>query len=133
MASAEYSPVIYVIEFDDMRIKVGRTVKCSQVLKRYQGVAKPWGRLVTRHWTSSEHANYEENERTLKRWLRSTAMPHTGKDGGAPGEWFSGISFDDVVQYAESLPKEPFSLEVFHRDNEQRMQGFISFLARLPK
>lgn len=106
------APVLYVVEFDDDCVKVGRTAYSDRVLRRYQSDGVRWNREVTKHWVSEPHFGNMDTERQLKQWCRQISTPRNGHgstrvdgtvDRGAGGEFFDDLSFDDAVSHAEFL------------------------------
>lgn len=101
--------VLYVVEFDDGGIKVGRTRYPQNVETRYIKDAKRFHVKVTRHWVGDEHAGVTSNETTLKRWCASRGTPRTGIKSGrgsAPSEWYDDLQFDEAVEKASSLTRD---------------------------
>ena len=89
---------IYVIEFDDGLIKVGRTRRPDQRIKTHESnVFNFTKKKIKNRWVSNSHGNCNQNELLLVRFCSSK-----GESTGSR-EWFSGVIFDEVVSYAKSL------------------------------
>jgi hypothetical protein len=87
---------LYVLEFSSGRLKVGFSTNLKARLANHASTAKAYGASITRTWTSPFHKEAKPNERQLLSLCRS--IPGVE----AEGEYFAGISWDEVVALAES-------------------------------
>lgn len=86
---------VYILEISTGRVKVGFTTSLKNRLATHAGTAKAYGATIERTWTSPLHKEARPNEAALITFCRS--------QGGVAreGEYFAGISFDDVAAFAE--------------------------------
>lgn len=91
---------VYVIEFSNGIVKVGRSQDIVSRLRAHGSAARNFGIEVTRRWESPCHLGWQQNEDALKRL--------TSELGGEPltAEFFSGVDFDALVEKARELPFE---------------------------
>lgn len=99
-------PVIYVVEFGDGCVKVGRTSHPERLKSRYEGDARRAATTLVRHWVSEPHHNHVTNEAHLIAWCQERGVARTGVNGDR-GEYFDGLTFEDVVAHAQTLTLEP--------------------------
>lgn len=88
---------IYVVEFGSGTVKVGRTVDPDQRMGHYERHAAIHGDVVVTHWVSPRHANHVGNELLLIRYCTVNGRVIAGR------EYFQGVSFGDVKDFAKSL------------------------------
>lgn len=108
---------IYVVEFSDTRIKVGRTAKPADRLYTHSTSARAFGLAIGRTWVSPIHNTSIGNERGLINFCATRATDRSG-------EFFAGVAFDDAVDFAESMP---FPLPGARAD---KRQAILSHVAR---
>ncbi len=93
---------IYVVEFGNGTLKVGRSGDPKRRVKNHEYLARRKGTEVSRAWTSGWHLAARNNETALIYHCHSyEGSKVTGR------EWFTGVDYASVVDYAESLVKEP--------------------------
>ena len=81
---------VYVIQTDDGRVKIGRSINPEKRIKSIEWKVK---RKVTQSYVSPDFGNYGDIENALLKKFR---------DEDSEGEWVAH-AFDDVVFSAESL------------------------------
>jgi hypothetical protein len=91
---------IYIIEFDNQTIKVGKASNPQARVRAHQSNAQPMGRSINRVWVSKVHGNYSANERALIAF-GSRASRETIR-----AEYFVGLPFAQVLRFAKSLQYE---------------------------
>lgn len=91
------SPYLYVIVIAFNRIKVGVTVSPELRLREHRGLAQAFGAESGRQWVSYPGVGTPENEAALVAFCAE----HAGRQFRR--EYFSGLAFEDVVEYAEIL------------------------------
>jgi hypothetical protein len=92
---------IYVIEFSNGTVKVGRTQDHDRRVAAHRSQGKKFGAVITDQWSSPEHAEWRQNE---------SRLIDIAKDLGgtvAANEYFTGVSFADVVARAQELTFTP--------------------------
>lgn len=91
---------VYIIEFTCGLIKVGKSFNPKSRISSHQSsVRSISGSGISRHWISSAHTNYSENELILIKYCELKCDKATSKGR----EWFNGCSFDEIVCYAEGM------------------------------
>ncbi|MCW2765687.1 MAG: hypothetical protein JWO11_1646 [Nocardioides sp.] len=93
---------IYVIEFSDLTVKVGYTQNADARLATHANEARQRGVCIVRQWISDPHTNATENEARLITFC----LEQGGEPSGASREYFPGLDYQSVQQYAQSLPTE---------------------------
>lgn len=92
---------VYVIRFSSGTIKVGRSSKLRSRLRKHALSANQMGTSITRYWVSDPCVNDVYNERLLVGFCAGRARRTTG---GMSGEYFEGLKFEEVRDFAASLP-----------------------------
>ena len=92
---------VYVLDFDNGTVKVGRTQNKQRRLKTHRSTARGFGMTVTDSWASPLHVEWCLNEETL--------MALAAKYGGTPvsPEYFSNADYAAIVSAATRLPFTP--------------------------
>lgn len=93
---------IYVIEFDNGLIKVGRSTNANQRIKSHVGSvnAISGGKLINK-WVSEDHTNEAENELKV---IRFCASKYGRSDKARLSrEWIVCANFDEIVKFASNL------------------------------
>lgn len=88
---------VYVIEFESGRIKVGRSRNVKQRTGQIASIAAAFDESIARTWSSDVHSQAIENEEAMISFCSKRGMQ-------SAREYFTGIKFDDVVAFAQSLP-----------------------------
>lgn len=89
---------IYLIEYQDGFVKVGRTADPRNRVESHWIDARKFGYQITRMWVSKTHANYVENEKEAIMHCNEFGEQKYGK------EYFSGEDlFDQVLPSLENL------------------------------
>lgn len=91
---------IYVIEFDNRTIKVGKTGNPRRRIEGHQSRALPMGRSINRVWLSTSHSNYAANERALIRFGTENSQSMIR------AEYFVGLAYAKARHFAKSLTFE---------------------------
>lgn len=113
-----YHGHVYVIQFSDQTIKVGRTRRPRHRIRAHQDDAAKFGIRIENVWLSRHHVEYKANERDLISHMHSLATLSAGS------EYFTGGSFSDATAYAQSLPTTAWSqAEVALREEEDRRRS----------
>lgn len=97
---------IYVMRFSNETVKVGRTTDPDERFERHKATARKDKSILTDFWVSPQHGNSDQTERKLIKFCQRTGLKHRGN------EWFSGLLYDDVVKYAQTLDLAPSHLEL---------------------
>lgn len=106
---------VYVIEFDNHTIKVGKTGNPRRRIEGHQSRALPMGRSINRVWVSKSHSNYAANERALIKF--GTENAHSM----IRAEYFVGLPYAKVWRFAKSLTFEAVDLaSIEERDKVRR-------------
>jgi hypothetical protein len=100
-APPERPGCVYVVEFSNGTVKVGRSQSPSARLAAHRTDGRKFGADLTGQWVSPEHAEWIGNETQLKIIARDLG----GKTNSA--EYFTGITFADVVARAQELTFTP--------------------------
>ena len=92
---------VYVIEFSNGTVKVGRTENPDSRMSAHAAAGKKFGALITDKWLSPQHSEWLANETRLKGIAAEL--------GGtvAAQEYFTGVGFADVVARAQELTFTP--------------------------
>ncbi|MEU9713942.1 hypothetical protein [Streptomyces sp. NPDC047976] len=85
---------LYIVEFSDGVIKVGRTADARERIKRHGWDARRRGAEIGRWWISVKHSNVDETERVMKQ----CCLRHWKLFDG--DEYFADADFDMAVTYA---------------------------------
>ncbi len=91
---------IYVLSFSDKTIKVGRTTDANAASRTASHKKVAQAQVVDR-WISEQHGDSNHTEKKLIEFCHQRGRLIRGK------EWFSGVSFPAVQQYAEGIEKQP--------------------------
>lgn len=113
-----YHGYIYVIEFSDLTVKVGRTNAPRGRIGNHRSDAAKFGIGISRLWVSEQHLEFAENERQL--------IAHAAANGSlsAGAEYFTDCDFDAVSTYASSLPMSRMSQdEISQREAESEARA----------
>lgn len=105
---------IYVIEFSDKTVKIGRTQSMERRGAQHDGDAQKFGLTIVRTWSSPAHRKYKSNENALGKYCRE--IP--GSENRAR-EYFTGVDFDDVVLFANGLDLSPSTPDERDADDEK--------------
>ena len=92
---------IYALQFSIDVVKVGMSVSPSKRLHTHYGYSRGLGISVVAQWISAPHLEAERNEAELIQFCRSRAR------GVNAREYFVGLRFEDVVEFAEGLTYIP--------------------------
>lgn len=121
---------IYVLQFASGVVKVGTTRNAAQRLRQHAVSALQHGGEIVAHWVSDPHRDAAANEQALINFCAERAERTTG---GERGEYFSGLEFAPVVEFAKSLPFEPakpVNAEVSDEQKEAFREGFARAFGR---
>lgn len=88
---------VYALRFDNDLVKVGLSRRLRSRLRTHAREAARYGVSPGEAWTSPAHDNFGENEQALIAFGRNHCSESTGR------EFFFGLRFDDLVDFAESL------------------------------
>lgn len=110
---------VYVIEFSNGVIKVGRTQNPEGRLSAHRGNARKFGAQVTNSWVSPLHEDWRENEHRLI----GIAWALGGEVRGE--EYFTGAAFDAMVRGASALRFTPPSPEALRERREDMLLGAL--------
>lgn len=103
---------VYVIEFENGRIKVGLTTHPRLRVSQHCAYGKAYGNPLVKGWLSPWHEGAIESEQALLAIARKLG-------GAAQGEFFTGVSFDDVVSRARRRRYVPVDV-VAHKAEDAR-------------
>ncbi|MEU2789063.1 hypothetical protein [Streptomyces sp. NPDC007100] len=92
---------VYVVSFESGLIKVGRSKSPTDRLRKYRQEGVIHVNPVAESWVSPLHAKWSDNEEQLIRFCEANG---TMASNGYRGEYFTGLSFEQVRSYAEGLP-----------------------------
>lgn len=126
MTDYERDGHVYVIEFSDGTIKVGRAGNWMRRLATHVGDAQKFGVSVIRTFCSIRHRDYASTERKLIAEARNTSTSQVRS------EYFGGADFDSLADFIESLPLAPSSADQQASDAaeaEERMRPWREHLA----
>ena len=90
---------IYVIEFSSGIVKPGRTRSWRTRRRDHEASGLVHGVEISREWVSPLHCEYRVNESMLLSFVADRGTRAHG------AEYFVGVDFDEIVEFAESLPK----------------------------
>lgn len=110
---------IYVVEFSDSTIKVGRALDLSRRLSAHRSDARRFGLNITRWWGSDIHRGYDDTESALIKFSEANGNVQGGR------EYFTDLDFDTAVEFATSiqLSRTPAPLAAFEaRESGERRQ-----------
>ena len=94
---------LYVLEATGGLVKVGFSIAPRNRRIGHVSDLKKRGLVITREWLSPEHVEAGLNEKALLAFCRHAG----GVNCGMGREWFSGVSFDDVVTTAATFDCTP--------------------------
>lgn len=100
---------VYVIEFSTGVVKVGRSNDPRSRLGKHHADAQLHGHRIVRCWLSALHLNDVENENALIAYGRHCCT------SSMRSEYFLGLPFDRVTEFAESLAFNPVTREEIAR------------------
>ena len=95
---SENAGCIYVIEFSNGTVKVGRSSTPDTRLATHRSQGRKFGADITDQWVSPRHAEWHANEAKLISIAKEL--------GGTPAaaEYFTGVAFADITERARDLP-----------------------------
>lgn len=108
----KHDGLVYVIEFSDHTIKVGKTKNWLSRLRHHTGDASRFGLTVLRTACSTVHRNYHASERELIARAAASAT-RTFRH-----EYFQGASYSALAEYVDQLPARPSSAEEIAADRD---------------
>lgn len=116
---------VYVVEFSDGTVKVGKARSLRSRLGNHRHDAEKFALSISRWWGSPLHRGYGDSEKQL--------ITHASTVGGIQGgrEYFSGVDFSGVVEFASSLqmtPTSPQLAESEEKQSHEKAQGFVRSL-----
>ncbi|MEU7327242.1 GIY-YIG nuclease family protein [Streptomyces parvus] len=88
---------VYVLGFQSGLVKVGYSADVRKRLLSHRENAASYGNPVTRQWVSTPHIRARSTENLLISYCQNHGTVSRGR------EWFSDVSFDQVVSYGEKL------------------------------
>ncbi|MET7795691.1 hypothetical protein [Streptomyces decoyicus] len=106
---------VYVVGFQSGLVKVGMSGKPKIRLSKYVKDGIIHGNPVTQTWLSPPHMQHVANESRLIKYCASRGLLATGRERG---EYFTGLDFDTVRAFAQSLEFPRFSPEEQERWEE---------------
>lgn len=109
---------IYVLQFASGVVKVGTTRNAAQRLRQHAVSALQHGGSIVSHWVSQPHGGAAANEQALIGFCAERAERTTGNERG---EYFSGLDYAPVVEFAKTLlfePAEPIRTEISEEEKE---------------
>lgn len=112
---------IYVLEFSDELIKVGRSSNCAHRIDVHREHAATFGIKIERCWVSKKHVNTWDTEAALIAFCRKQAKEVTRS------EWFHGLKFSAVVAHAKTLDYDT-NFAAYERQVEQRGEEVAMYL-----
>lgn len=101
--ASEMGAHVYVIRFTSDVIKVGWSRKPHERLKVHAQAARTYGGGIAEQWISKPHAAAASNEKALIDFCTSQATSVAG------AEYFTGLSYSAVVEFAKTLNYKPIS------------------------
>jgi hypothetical protein len=108
---------VYVIRFTSDVVKVGWSQKPHDRLKAHNVAARVHGGQIAEQWISKPHAAASANEKALIAFCAQRASSVAG------AEYFTGISYSDVVEFAKTLNYKPITAadrERLQREEQER-------------
>jgi hypothetical protein len=98
---SEHGGYVYVLQFSGDILKVGRSVNPKNRLPQHAQMARSFNQRLLKCWVSPPHPTALKNERSLIKFCAQIMDRTTGLGAG---EYFSGDKFEDVVNFAKTLP-----------------------------
>lgn len=116
---ARFGGYIYVVEFNNGSLKVGRTANPRARLAHHRDHAKSFGIVCLKGWISPLHEEQVSNERDL--------ISLMNRRGGRARrrEFFAGVQFKDAVAMARTLPFTPVDSERHLREAEEARRPWL--------
>lgn len=105
---------VYVVRFTSDVVKVGWTANPVKRMPLHDRAAQTHGGKVEEAWFSAPHAGARANEKLLIKHCSTRATSTAG------AEYFTGVSFGDVVAFARSLRFDPITESERQRADEER-------------
>ena len=99
---------LYVVEFVDGLLKVGRTTDRIARMRTYEMEGK---KITRRHFSQPCSYSAIRAEWLLVRQCRRVRIPACGS------EWFRNLSFDTVVRWVNSFSCDESACEIFDRES----------------
>lgn len=114
---------LYVLEFADGTIKVGRSRQAAvRVMSSSVQVCANRRTALVRQWVSDRHRGYVKTERKLIEWAWKHGRPISGYQ-----ELLAGLTFEKTVTAAQAVIRK-WSFDLV----EYRTQGGTTILAKPP-
>lgn len=117
---------LYAAEFSDGAIKIGMSIQPRLRLGDHDRNARKHGSFVVRSWYCERHKEYQANEKVLIEWCQRNGTVVSGR------ETFSGLSYEEVIAYIESLPKSS-SMEEDELLEKGRGEALVKAIWSLPR
>lgn len=120
---SELGAHVYVIRFTSDVIKVGWSQKPHERLKVHAQAARTHGGGIAEQWISKPHAAAASNEKALIDFCARQATSVAG------AEYFTGLSYSAVVEFAKTLNYKPISRmerEQAKREAQERRSRSLS-------
>lgn len=118
---------VYVIEFSDKTIKIGRTRDLAQRSASHQRDGEKFGLEVVRKWGSRAHRDYGSTEISLKQFASQKARLQGGK------EYFVGLDFNAAVRFVESLNLRPSTAEeiaIYEKESAEKSRKLMELVTQ---
>lgn len=112
---------VYVIEFGNGTIKVGRTANPFSRISKHAESLLPSGHQIVKAWVSIAHRNPAATEKLLIAFGRANCS------GVVRDEYFHGLRFADVVAHALRMdykPIDPDEIAELVREERERARAF---------
>lgn len=109
----KHDGLVYVIEFSDHTIKVGKTKRWLSRLRDHTGDASRFGLTVLRTARSNVHRNYHASERELIERASASATQ------GFRHEYFRGVPFSELAEFVAEVCGKPSSAEEIAADEDR--------------
>jgi hypothetical protein len=93
----DFRGYVYVVEYTDGLLKVGRTIRPAARIATHKEHGDSFGNAMVRVWMSPPHVNFAANELTLIRAVEKMASVQRRK------EYFVGCPFLAAVGLAQQL------------------------------
>lgn len=116
---------VYVIEFTSGTVKVGQTANPEKRLLAHKQGARAHGHAIARSWVSMPHVNYDASEQSLIAFCSARWSASSGH------EYFAGAGFEQVVEYAKTLPFRRLTAEEEEQLTAREQKRAESFIAAL--
>lgn len=116
---------VYAVEFSDGTVKVGKARNLQVRLANHRQDAEKFKLSIAQWWGSPLHRGYADTEKKLIAFASSVGDIHGGR------EYFTGVSFSRVVEFASSLHLTPTSSSVAaaeEQESEESTQEFVRSL-----